>query len=228
VAGTLSISATSFGNNVESGILEDFQSQQFVLNPGADPMSANSPENWEKPTIRENLKDYVVAEEAGNRYLRAQFLPGTKGKVIFKKVEWDTEQYPILSWRWRVGSWATGSTVKESRKEDSSAAVYVSFKSGIKNYVIKYIWGVTDPVDTGYSKGKWNPGGSLEAVIIRSGGELGQWITETRNIREDYKKLYKKDPPSKTATGIGVLTEGDGTQTVPQADYDDFKISKAL
>ncbi len=165
-----------------------------------------SPENWEKPNTVGGIKDYVVVKDATNQFLRAKFIAGTKGKVIFKKVDWNIQAQPFLSWQWRVQSWATGSTVKEARKEDSTASVYVSFKSGMKNYVIKYIWAHTDAVDSGYSKGKWNPAGALEAIVIRSGGDTNTWVTEKRNVIEDFKKLYKKEIPSSTASGIWVLT----------------------
>ncbi len=210
----------------QSLVIEDFESLPNInLKSDSNVMSGPAPEQWEKPNVLNELKDYVVVFDGTSRFLRAKFLSGTKGKVIFKKAEWNVVEKPFLSWSWRALDWATGSTVKDNRKEDSTASVYVSFKSGMKNYVIKYIWAHTDSVGTGYSKGKWNPAGALEAIVVRTGGELNQWVQEKRNVVEDFKSLYKRDIPSPMATGIGVLTEGDGTQTQPQADYDNFVAS---
>ena len=35
----------------------------------------------------------------------------------------------------------------------------------------------------------------VKAVVVRSGKrDIGKWITESRNVFEDYKKLYGKEP----------------------------------
>lgn len=32
-------------------------------------------------------------------------------------------------------------------------------------------------------------------IVVRSGyDELGQWITEQRNVREDYKRIFDEEP----------------------------------
>jgi hypothetical protein len=32
-------------------------------------------------------------------------------------------------------------------------------------------------------------------VVVRSGSaDLGKWITETRNVNEDYKRIYGEEP----------------------------------
>jgi hypothetical protein len=37
--------------------------------------------------------------------------------------------------------------------------------------------------------------GLVTYVIVRSGpADLGQWITVTRNVREDWKRLYGEEP----------------------------------
>jgi hypothetical protein len=216
----------SKGESLSYLVLDDFEIYPLATDTNADPMTAEIPQGWEEFNLKDGVKDYAVLQQGAEKFLRGKFIPKTKGKVFFKKIEWNLDEFPLITWRWRIGAWATGSTVKKSSKEDSSAAFYVSVKSGIKNYILKYIWAVDDPLDSGYSKGKWNPTGALEAIVIRSGGNLNEWQTETRNIREDFKKLYKKDLPSTKATGIGVLTEGDGTETTPQADYDDIRALK--
>jgi len=43
-------------------------------------------------------------------------------------------------------------------------------------------------------------------VILRSGpAELGQWLTETRSVLEDYKKIYGEEPGEQVgAISIGI------------------------
>jgi hypothetical protein len=190
----------------------------------SDPMQAPWPESWEAANSGEQYHGYAVVKEETNLFLRGRFIPGTTGKLIGKKIQWDLKTHPWISWKWRVRSWATGSKITDKKKEDSTASVYVTIQSGLRAYVIKYVWAVDDPIGQGYSAGEWNPMGRLIATVIRSGGSLNEWVTEKRNFVEDFKNLYKKDPPSMTGRASGVMTEGDGTKTQPEADYDDFQV----
>jgi len=189
-----------------------------------NPMLGPMPEGWEAPHSINGVHDYAVVKIGSDQFLRGRFLPKTKGKVVGKKIDWDMQKYPYVSWRWRVNAWATGATLIGKKKEDSSASVYISIKSGIRAYVIKYIWAVSDSVGEGYDSGSWNPLGRLFATVIRSGGKVQEWQTEKRNFAEDYQKLFKKEVPVFIGRGFGVLTEGDSTQSEPEADYDDFQV----
>jgi hypothetical protein len=226
----LSVALLAISSSVNSEkISENLWIDQFDhhVPPGlADPMAGPAPVGWENPQFKDGFRDYAIVKEGPDSFLRGRFIPKTSGKVIFKKVDWDLIRYPYFSWKWRVNKWATGSTVKVSKKEDSSASVYVTIRSGLRAYVIKYIWAETDTIGDGYSKGEWNPSGRLMATVIRTGGNLGEWATEKRNIVDDFQKLYGKAIPNHLVKGIGVLTEGDGTKTIPEADYDSFQVSK--
>jgi hypothetical protein len=187
------------------------------------PMYGPMPNGWESPNDRDGRKDYAVVNERGESFLRGHFLPDTDGKVVGKKIDWNMETHPWISWKWRVRSWATGTKIHSDNGEDSTASVYVTVKGGIRAYIIKYIWAVDDKIGDGYNSGSWNPVGRLFATVIRSGGTLNEWVTEKRNFVADYKALYKNDPPNLKGRGIGLLTEGDSTKTEPVADYDDFQ-----
>lgn len=188
------------------------------------PMSGPMAAGWESPNDHEGLRDYAVVQESGESFLRGHFLKGTEGKVVGRKIDWDLEKHPWISWKWRVRSWATGTKINAKEGEDSTASVYVTIKAGVRANVIKYVWAVDDKIGDGYNDGAWNPIFRIFAVVIRSGGKLNEWVTEKRNFVEDFKKLYKKDPPNLTGRAIGVLTEGDTTKTEPEADYDDFQV----
>ena len=42
-------------------------------------------------------------------------------------------------------------------------------------------------------------------VVVRSGSaELGKWLTEHRNVAEDFKKVYQDDPDSPAAISIAI------------------------
>jgi hypothetical protein len=43
-------------------------------------------------------------------------------------------------------------------------------------------------------------------VVVRSGGaELGKWLTERRNVREDFRRIYGEEPDDDPAVvSIGI------------------------
>jgi hypothetical protein len=80
--------------------------------------------------------------------------------------------------------------------DDQAGQVYVifpKFPTMMNSRSMGYIWDSKAPVglsgtSTAYSKMKY--------VVLQSGPErLGQWVSETRNVYEDYKKLFQEEPP---------------------------------
>lgn len=169
--------------------------------------------------------EYFLMSEGSQVFLRGTSPPGADARVIHKEIAWSVQEYPWFRWRWRVQRFAEGATMSDSKKEDAAAAVYVTIKSGVRAYVIKYMWATTDPIGSSYEKGRWNPTGSLRALVIRSGGALNEWHTENRNLSQDFETLFKKKMPTTNAAGIGVLVDGDLTKSEPSADFDDFTAS---
>jgi len=186
----------------------------------------DGPWDWSEPTQKEGRKDYFLASEkvgeSSNSFLRADYIPSTKGHVIYKKISWSTKDFPYLRWRWRANAFPKDAKILEDSKSDAVAQVYVSWKLGGRTYALKYFWSLSDPVGTSFHRGRWNPVGRYFGQVIRMGGATGEWVTETRNLAEDFKKAYGK-APAEVATGIGVLTDGDATQSDAKADYDDFE-----
>jgi hypothetical protein len=49
-------------------------------------------------------------------------------------------------------------------------------------------------------------------VVVRSGpAELGKWIAETRNVYEDYKKLFGNEPPLVKGMRFQINSQHTGT-----------------
>lgn len=181
---------------------------------------------WTEPTEKNGRRDYVIATENGNRFLRAEYIVGTSGHVIYRKVTWDTKAFPYLRWRWRVNAFPKGALILDDNKSDAAAQIYVSWRIGGRNYALKYFWATQDPIGTSFHKGRWNPVGRYFGQVIRSGGATGEWVTETRNLVEDFRKAYGKDP-GEEAIGLGLLTDADATKSEAKADYDDFEALSA-
>ncbi len=146
---------------------------------------------------------YQVRKEGDRVYLAASGRPNR----LFKKIKWNPNQYPFLSWKWRIKNVPTDSQ-KERR-----AAVYVSLDRdffGIPK-ITKYLWSSLAPVGQEISGGFT----AASTIVVRSGpAQAGEWITETINVLEDFKRLHG-GVPSNEAYGIGVMTS-------LEADFADF------
>ncbi|MCK6543161.1 DUF3047 domain-containing protein [bacterium] len=162
---------------------------------------------------------YVVMEENGNKFLRAD----DKGQAItiVSDKKWNIKKYQCIQWRWRVNQFPTGANEYAKGKTDNAASLYISYYVsfiGIPRS-IKYIWSNTLPECETFRK---DGTGKATNIVVESGtSKTGQWITETINIYEQYKRVFGEYPPDEVA-GIAIRTDADGTNSRAIADYDDI------
>ena len=90
------------------------------------------------------------------------------------------------------------------------------------NHVIKYVWSTTLPVGT-VTKSPYNHRAMIY-VIEQGAHNLNQWVSEDRNVLDDYIKTFGAQPPPVEA--IAIQTDSDDTKSSAAADFDDFLISK--
>ena len=167
---------------------------------------------------------YSIQEENGNRYLHAA--DDGSSIIIRRRVsEWDANEYPVLSWRWRAAVLPKDGDERIGSRNDSSVAVYVVLD---QNFVgvpktLKYVWSTTVPVGTHYRR---EGIGRPHVIVLQSGEEkLGQWVEESVDVYADYVRIFGKKPPRK-AVGIGILTDGNATGSDSKGDYDDFVVHR--
>jgi hypothetical protein len=176
---------------------------------------------WTKKSFRGETSYQVVAEGAGKvLHARSQ---GAASGLIFKK-EYRLQDYPFLSWRWQVSGIIPGGDETRKSGDDFAARVYVVFPHWffLKTKTINYVWanklaqGVAVP--SPYTS-------NAQMVAVESGSEhVGKWLTERRNVREDYRKLFGEEPPAVGA--IAIMTDTDNTGASAEAWYDDLQIEK--
>jgi hypothetical protein len=63
-------------------------------------------------------------------------------------------------------------------------------------------------------------------IVVESGSEkLNQWVTEERNLYEDYKRAFGEEPPA--ISGVAIMTDTDNTGESAVAYYGDIVFKKA-
>ena len=135
---------------------------------------------------------------------------------LHKDIDVDVNQYPYLSWAWRVDALPPRGDVRKKDTDDQAAQVYVvfpRFPAMLRSQIIGYIWDSTAPVNTVLT----SPSNRMAKVIVlRSGSDrLGQWVTETRNVLEDYRRLYGESPPK--AGKVSLLINSQNTKSTAEA-----------
>ncbi len=166
---------------------------------------------------------YEIVEEGRGKVLCAT-AEGTASGQVFE-IEFDPEEHPILTWRWKIEKTIEEGDATVKSGDDYAARIYIIFPSWlpIASRSINYIWANKLPrgehiPSTFYSKSIM--------VAVQSGDEnAGKWVTEKRNIHEDYKKLFGKEPGAVSA--IVIMTDTDQTGARAHGCYDDIRLEKA-
>jgi hypothetical protein len=193
----------------------------LVLDDFDDKPAACFPAGWKARGDRARAEQvYRVTREDGEQFLRAE--SNAESVQIGLPVTFRLEDFPRLSWRWRVTALPTGADEREAATNDSAAGVYVVFEGGFGGLLpraLKYVWSTREPRGTALPSPRYP---NARIVVLESGAEhAGVWRTETVDVLQDYRRLFGAEPPA--PQGIAVLTDGDDTGARAAADYDEFR-----
>src|SRR6185369_8789890 len=95
--------------------------------------------------------------------------------------------------------------IKSKKGDDFAARVYVVFPRTFfwRMRAINYVWSAKMP------KGSSAPSpytANSVIVAVESGDDkVGSWVSEERNIYEDYRKIFGEAPPP--AGGVAIMTD---------------------
>jgi hypothetical protein len=195
----------------------------LVIDTFADSQIGQFPAGW-RARKDTGKAAYSVQEESGLRFLRA--VSGGLGIQAGREYEWDLTKYPVLAWSWRPRVFPQGGDERESSKNDSVLAVYMTVPhSRIKGpKAVKYIWSERVPVGSRLRSNL----GLTQVLVLRSGvpDRGDQWVEERANVFEDFTRLFG-EPPAVKPAGIAVLTDSDDTRSRAEGDYAGFRVCRS-
>lgn len=163
------------------------------------------PPDWKGQDWGSPAYDMTIEENDAHRilHLRSKDESSTVSKDIKGKV--DLKQTPILEWSWKAVALPHGGDSRKKGLDDQAAQLYVvwpRFPEALRSRIIGYVWDTTAPVGTIVKSEKT---GTVTYIIIRSGkADLGKWLTERRNVREDFKRIYGEEPENPGAVSIAI------------------------
>jgi len=149
--------------------------------------------------------DFTIEQQVGRRVLHlgsrdehSTIVRDITGKVNLKET-------PILEWTWKATILPTGGDLRRKETTDMAAQLYVvwpRFPALLRSRIIGYVWDATTPATTIVKSQK---AGTVTFVVMRSGsGDLGKWLTERRNVAEDYAKIFGEFPDDPSAITISI------------------------
>ncbi len=151
------------------------------------------PPGWQGHKWGSPKYDFTVVQDGAGKAL--QLKSDNDSSSISKEIKVDVKQYPILEWKWKVVALPPRGNARKGETDDEAAQLYVTFPrfpSAVRSRIIGYIWDSTEPAGASFPSAKV---GTVHFIVVRSGGaDLGKWITETRNVLEDFKKIYGEAP----------------------------------
>ena len=107
-------------------------------------------------------------------------------------------------------------------KDDYAARIYVIFPRLSFNLTrcLQYVWDKKLPEGTIMTSPYWD---NIKLIVVESGEKnLGEWVHEERNIYEDYKQAFGREPGRVGA--IAIMTDTDNTQSTAEAHYKELKV----
>src|SRR3989304_6424890 len=162
---------------------------------GFAPGENGVPEGWEL-FVNAGEADLAPVKDGGGRALKLRSRASSFS--LQRKVAIDLKRTPFVVWQWKVTELPQRGDFRQRATDDQAAQLYVVFSWEVsRKEAIAYIWDSTAPEGTTAQipSPALYPFLNLHVVVVRSGeGEKGKWITETRNVAEDYRKLFGAAP----------------------------------
>ena len=166
--------------------------------------------------------EYRIIEDEGQKVLQAKSRNTASGLVF--DTEFDPQEYPLLSWRWKIDNIIAKGDSRTKAGDDYAARIYIVFSHWFfpKTKTLNYIWANRMPKDS-FQISTYTSNDMM--IAVESGPDkVGQWISVRRNIVEDFRRAFGEDPPDVGA--IAIMTDTDGTGEAAMAWYGDIVVSR--
>jgi hypothetical protein len=173
------------------------------ISPGATGVPAGW-RKYETPGGRPRY-DFAVEQEGGLRALRLR--SQDEHSTIAKEVRVDLAATPILEWTWKVVKLPDGADIRQRGTSDLTAYVLVAWPRPpaiLRTRLIGYVW---DGVLPAGAMERSRKSGQVTFFVVRSGrADLGRFVTERRNVVDDYVRAFGEAPPNPGAVAISIDT----------------------
>lgn len=167
--------------------------------PLADPVPGSLPAEGTPPGW--NLKEFSGRADVEltriDGQLALRLRSGHSSFALYHDVALRVEDFPILSWSWKVLRLPQAGDVRVRGRDDQAAQIYVIFPRWpsplSRSDVIGYVWDTTAPIGTRTQSSRAD---NVRIIVVDSGrSRAGPWRRYERNVADDYAALFGRKPP---------------------------------
>jgi hypothetical protein len=182
------------------------------------------PDGWKGQSWGSPKYEFRIVTQGGRKVLHLK--SGNDSSTISREIKVDVKSHPILQWTWQAVTLPQGGDGRKSATDDQAAQVYVTFPrfpSQVRSRIISYLWDTTAPAGAVFKSEKT---GLVTYVVVRSGpADLGKWLTESRNVLEDYKKIYG-EAPGEEVGAISISIDSNDTHASAESYFGELLFRK--
>jgi hypothetical protein len=193
--------------------------EQLTIGDFSSALNASGiPTGWQL-SEKSGRADFRVVQDEG---ISALNLRSSNTSYSFQReLKADLRRFPILSWKWKVTKLPAGGDFRRSKTDDQAAQLFVAFT---RTRSIVYLWDTSAPQGL-MSEAIAPPFMSIKVVVVRSQAtQAGTWLTETRNVYEDYKKFFGGDDPP-VVSGMRLQINSQHTKTSAESYFADVRFT---
>ncbi|MBI4824418.1 MAG: DUF3047 domain-containing protein [Nitrospirae bacterium] len=192
---------------------DSFGEQTIVIGFDGNPDPKGVPSGWELKE-KKGKADFKVLTEGEEKVI---FMKSVVSSFSLQKdIKINLKEYPYLTFRWKVVKLPDGGDVRKGKTNDQALQTMIAFEEG---KILSYIWDTTAPQGTVSEESvPWPISLQIKVLTLKSGTqELGQWVTITRNVYEDFNRLFGEEPPP--IEGIRVQINSQHTRSTAESYF---------
>lgn len=159
--------------------------------PGAN--AAAPPEDWQVEKFAGTAR-FRVDQVGGTGVVRLE--SEASSFALHRDVEMDLAEFPFITWTWRVDVLPEGGDVRRREADDQAAQLYIvfpRFPAMLRSRILGYVWDATAPAGSSLASASTS---LAKIMVVESGpAKAGRWIEMSRNILDDYRRLFDEEPP---------------------------------
>ncbi len=181
--------------------------------------SATLPDGWELKEFSGRAGVEITRDE-GRLAVRLQ--SARSSFALHRDVVLDLRQYPLLRWSWKAVRLPPGGDVRARETDDQAGQIYVVIPRWpfprINSDVVGYLWDTRAPLGT---KVRSPQAGNVRSVVVESGYQrLGFWVSEARNVLQDYRELFGREPSH--VGKLAIMTDSNDTRSESEVLIEDL------
>ncbi len=135
------------------------------------------------------------------------------------------KEWPVVEWDWKMGILPKGGDIRVKEKDDQAGSFCIVLDPGLNfDSSLCYIFENEAPKEQIFTGTRRSNAKYMVIRTAKSGDPVGEWLHEKRNVYEDYKKIFGREPAK--PANYGVQIDSNDTESSAEAFYRNIVLRK--